>query len=107
MADQHEPAAKRVCQSSLTEASREELLSLVVLLAFKSGKKIKADKLAELVPQDVIAALKTYEEADEAYGPHRNPFGSHAGKDAAMAALRKAGDKLAAMADQRLNKLLA
>ena len=101
-----EPAAKRACQLPLTEASREELLALVVLMAARDGRKIAAEKLEGLVPQDVIAALKAYEEADEAYGPHRNPFGSHPGKEAAMAALRKAGEKVTGMADKRLSKLI-
>jgi hypothetical protein len=98
-----EPAAKRVCATtSLAKATREELLTLAVLLAFKAGKQFKTEKLEGLVPADVLVALKTVDEADKAYSPYRSPFGSDTGKSAALCALRGAQRTVTDMADRLL-----
>jgi hypothetical protein len=104
MAD--EPAAKRVCATtSLAKATREELLTLTVLLAFKAGKQFEPAALECLVPADVLAALKTVDEADKAYSPYRSPFGSHEGKSAALCTLRGAQRTVTDMADRLLQNL--
>jgi hypothetical protein len=101
-----EPAAKRVCATtSLAKATREELLTLTVLLAFKAGKRLETGKLEGLVPADVLAALEAYDKSDKAYGPYRSPFGSDAGKAAAGAALDSARAKVDQMASRLLQNL--
>lgn len=104
MAD--EPAAKRVCATtSLAKATHDELLALTVLLAFKAGKQFETEKLEGLVPADVLAALKTVDEADKAYSPCRSPFGSDTVKSAALCALRGAQRTVTDMAGRLLQSL--